>query len=122
MDVDLGSVRLEGQAVNVLRVSEWSETPGPRRRKDGPHSAEEFFETVFRPTFADTLASGSDLTLDMDGGAGYAASFLDELAGRIVGEFKPEDIARLRVTYTEEPYREAELNGFITERLRERGE
>lgn len=118
----MGSVRLEGQAVNVLRVSEWSETPGPRRRKDGPHSAEEFFERVFRPAFRDALAQGSDFMLDMDGGAGYAASFLDELAKRIVGEFKDHEIERLRVTYTEEPYREAELNGFITERLRERGE
>jgi hypothetical protein len=80
---------------------DFSFCPGPRLRKAGTNSAEEFVETKLLPAFA-----GSEfILLDLDGTAGVAASFLDEIMLRLIAHFGPDEAARrLSIKTDEEPH------------------
>ena len=93
-------------APDVVRVASWSETPGLRKRSDGPDSAEEFYEDVLRPRLDAAVGSGVALVLNLDGGIGFSAAFLDELAQRIAADYPPDLVADplFSVTSDEEPY------------------
>lgn len=67
--------------ISVLPVQEFTDTPGPRLRKEGEHSGEEFREDLLRPRFEDAAEHGCILVVDLDGTAGYASSFLEEAFG-----------------------------------------
>ena len=63
--------------MKTIYIKDFSEFPGPRYRRLGKASGEEFREDVLLPKLNQT----SDLIIDLDGVAGYGSSFLEEVFG-----------------------------------------
>lgn len=63
--------------INIAR--DYTTTPGARYPSDGPHSGEDFRDTVLIPIFE---RSNKDIVVvELDGVEGYPASFLEEAFG-----------------------------------------
>jgi len=91
--------------IEIKLTKDFSPYPGSRSRKISDHSAEEFYEELLQPKYKEAKDSNVKLSIDLDGAAGYAASFLDEAFGRLGHEFGLEDVkGRLIIVSTEEPY------------------
>ena len=58
--------------------------PGPRYRKDGQHSGEQFREEILSPYLRAALRDQSVVSVVLDGVAGYGSSFLEETFGGLV--------------------------------------
>lgn len=100
--------------VNLSLADDFSRTPGPRLRRQGAHSAEEFFEEHLLPGYEEALERDAQLLLDLDGTAGVAASFLDEVCERLVNRFGAGDVAdRIMIVSEEEPHLEQEMMSRI---------
>lgn len=100
--------------MQVLRIVDFTKTPGARNRADGPFSGEQFREELLEPAF--TLASerNEKLVVDLDGTQGYATSFLEEAFGglaRKYGSKKVEDLIEVRCT--DEPDLVEEVMGYV---------
>ena len=88
----------------VIRVVEWTRTPGSRHRDQGPWSAEQFREEVLRDALDRAIEAGGTLTIDMDGTAGYLPSFLEELFGGLSRRHGTAVVERhLRIIHTDDP-------------------
>lgn len=69
----------------ILKIAtEFSDTPGPRYKTEGPYSGEIFREEVLYPQFQEIVSSGSKLVVDLDGTQGYGTSFLEEAFGGLI--------------------------------------
>lgn len=103
------------KAINIAQ--EFTTVPGPRYRRQGPHSGEEFRERLLEPKFDEAQAVGETLTIELDGAEfGYPTSFLEEAFGglaRIKGIEKVQ--AGLVFVATEEPLLEEEIRRYIVE-------
>ncbi len=65
---------------------EFTTAPGARLRSEGEHSAEEFRYRLLAPRLRTVLSEWGTLTVNLDGTAGYAASFLEEAFGGLIRE------------------------------------
>src|SRR5437016_13317152 len=100
-----------------LQIAEvFSRTPGPRYRREGEFSGEEFRESVLLPRVKEALANGNGFLVDLDGTDGYGTSFLEEAFGGLVRE-DGIDASDLRKTLTfksdEEEYLIADAWSYI---------
>jgi hypothetical protein len=102
--------------MKVVRIKEFSETPGPRARDEGPFSGEEFLETVFRPAYLKAREEGESLLVDLDGTEGYATSFLEATFGGLAREFEATDILKtISFKSDDEPFLINEIKGYMFE-------
>lgn len=103
--------------MSFIKVSkDFSTAPGGRKRAYGRHSAEEFLETILLPKYIESMAAGTPLRIDLDGTAGYAASFLDEAFAGLARARAPENIlAHLVLISREQPELIEEITTFIKE-------
>lgn len=87
---------------NCLSVArDFSETPGPRYKWQGPWSGE-----VFRPLILKKLERHDIIIVDLDGTAGYGSSFIDEAFGGLIREclMTREDVVRrIQIKSDEDP-------------------
>jgi hypothetical protein len=98
--------------LNVARA--FTPTPGPRFRAEGKFSGEEFRETILREKFEQALRQSTTLHVDLDGGYGYAPSFLEEAFGGLAREHGAETVRRtLTFKSDEEPYLIQDIDGYI---------
>ncbi len=82
----------------------------------GPDSAKEFFEELLEPRFKEAVAAGKVLRVDLDGGYGYAASFLDEAFGGLARKYGPEKVREhIEIESDEEPYLRDDVLRYIRE-------
>lgn len=89
----------------IVRVADWHRTPGPRLREIGPWSAEQFMDEVVLPKFDEAVAAGEVLTIDLDGVAGYLASFLEETFGGLSRKYGRDVVeGHLNIVCTHDPY------------------
>jgi len=65
-------------------VRDFTHTPGPRMRQDGPHSGEEFRDMHLLPKFIEAVEEGVCLNVILEETKGYASSFLAALYARAV--------------------------------------
>lgn len=65
-----------------INVIDFSEFPGPRYERLGPHSGEKFRDTVLLPALNSVPAE--DISVNLDGTAGYGSSFLEEAFGGLI--------------------------------------
>lgn len=71
----------------TIRIAtNFTKYPGPRYRKDGPFSGEQFREEMLSDALKGAINSGGVLTVVLDGVAGYGSSFLEESFGGLVRE------------------------------------
>lgn len=83
-------------AENIMKIevaSDFSRTPGPRFKRLGPHSGEEFRERLLQ---ALRTAPTESVEVFLDGTEGYGSSFLEEAFGGLVrhAPYPPEEIER----------------------------
>jgi hypothetical protein len=87
-----------------LIITEYTEYPGPRYCNQGEHSGEDFYHQKLNSTFYQAISNGNKLTIDLDGTAGYASSFLDEAFGNLVFDFSLDLVKpNLEIISTQEP-------------------
>lgn len=72
---------------NLLAISDYTEYPGPRYCNQGDFSGEAFYFDRLNSAFTDAYKHSSQLTIVLDGTAGYASSFLDQAFGNLIFDF-----------------------------------
>jgi hypothetical protein len=85
--------------VKIIISKQFSEAPGARYKTDGSFSGELFREILLEPRFKEAIETSQRLFVDLDGGYGYAISFLEESFGglaRIYGSQKVLSILDLK--------------------------
>ena len=80
--------------IHLSVAEEFSRAPGPRFRSEGPDSAQEFFEKLLKPRFDSAVDAKKVLCVDLDGGYGYATSFLEEAFGGLAREYGQEMVVK----------------------------
>ena len=94
----------------VLRVLDFTRTPGPRYRLEGKHSGEEFRDDRLNPRFLEAREQGRLLIVDLDGTSGYASSFLEEAFGGLVRlHSRGEVVETVRVKSDTRPWYKEEV-------------
>lgn len=85
-----------------IYIKDWSEYPRSRFRREGPGSAEEFRDDHLVPLLYWCHAHRARLYVHLDGCAGFAHSFLEELFGglRRIGA---KSVDRVHIVYDEDP-------------------
>lgn len=84
-----------------INVLDFTEYPGPRYRRQGAASGEEYYVTVLNPAFAECYKKNEELVVCLDGTAGYPSSFLDEAFGELVYDFTKTVVESLLVIKTQ---------------------
>ena len=70
--------------------NDFSDSPGARYRKDGPHSGQEFYEEILKKKFDEALQQGIKLEINLDGVWGYPSSFVSGSFGKLSLEYSAE--------------------------------
>lgn len=95
-------------------AKDYSLTPGPRWIKEGDYSGENFRKTILNPRFHVALQQGKKIKIDLDGTAGYGASFLEEVFGGLAREFPKINILDfIEIKSNEEEYLIQEIQEYI---------
>jgi len=94
---------------------EFTATPGARFKTDGNFSGEQFREEILEPKFKEAIEKKEKLFIDLDGGYGYAQSFLEESFGglaRMYGVKEVEDSIE-RIKSEDEPRLIEDIQQYI---------
>tara|TARA_R100000789_G_scaffold21289_1_gene24223 strand:- start:693 stop:1028 length:336 start_codon:yes stop_codon:yes gene_type:complete len=75
-----------------IKLSSWSTSPGPRFKKDGRFSGEEYREAVLVPLLNEFTNSGTRILVDLDGTEALPSSFLEEAFGGLARRFPNQSI------------------------------
>lgn len=95
---------------------EFSNTPGPRYRTEGPFSGEQFYQEHLLPRFRLALDKKALLFIDLDDTAGYATSFLEEAFGNLSLEFGVDTVLNnIQLKSDDEAYLTDEIRKYIRE-------
>lgn len=84
-----------------INVLDFAEYPGPRYKRQGDFSGEEYYITVLNPAFAKCYQQHEKLEINLDGTAGYPSSFLDEAFGELIYDFSEAAVEAFVVLKTE---------------------
>ena len=102
--------------MTLIIATEYSKFPGPRFKHEGNYSAEEFRNNLLEPRFKEAQESRKKLLVDLDGGYGYATSFLEEAFGGLARIYGPDVVLRiLRFRSNDEPYLVDDVKRYIVE-------
>src|SRR5438105_5029909 len=95
-------------------AKDFTPTPGPRFIKEGKFSGEQFRETILKPRFQQARQERAVLHVSLDGGYGYAPSFLEEAFGGLAREFGASAVLdSITFTSDEEPLLILDIAGYI---------
>ena len=99
----------------TIYVRDFTRTPGPRMRQDGPHSGEEFRDTYLLPKFREAVAEGVCLNVILEETKGYASSFLEEAFGGLVRKgYRKKDVKKyLKIHSNDRPWYVPEVRRYI---------
>lgn len=100
-----------------LKVTDFTEFPGPRFIALGPDSGEEYRDSVLIPAITEY---GSDIEIDLDGTMGYGSSFLEEAFGGLIRcGIDPEIVAEIskHLISNEDPSLVVEVQGYIKDQI-----
>jgi hypothetical protein len=80
--------------ITLSIADKFSRYPGPRYRKDGPFSGEQFRDEQLVPAIRRAIENDDVLVVILDDVAGYGSSFLEEAFGGLLREgFTVEQLA-----------------------------
>lgn len=101
--------------MSKIKVSERYPCPGPRFKKLGPNSGEEF-----RAWIITELKRDNNLEIDLDGTEGYGSSFLEESFGGLIRVgIQPELVKNIKIISTEQPDLLLEIDDYINDAINE---
>ncbi|HFF9491355.1 STAS-like domain-containing protein [Serratia bockelmannii] len=97
--------------MTIIKVADRYICPGPRFKRLGPSSGEEFREWLEKE-----LAKSTDLVVDLDGTEGYGSSFLEESFGGLIRNgYSAEKVKSIKIISNEEPELIEEIMEYIDE-------
>lgn len=100
--------------MKIIKVADRYPCPGPRFKKLGPASGEEFREWIEKE-----LKHSPDLTINLDGTEGYGSSFLEECFGGLIRYNNDPDLVRgIKFISEEEPELIDEVKEYIEDAIR----
>lgn len=103
-------------SINIKVAQEFSPTPGPRYKKEGKYSGEEFRQNILFPKVKEAFDKNIKIIVDLDGTAGYGTSFLEEAFGGLirVDRLTLSDILdHLELRSTEEEYLVEDVHEYL---------
>ena len=71
---------------------DFSDSPGARYRKDGPHSGEQFYEELLKIKFDEAIKRNVKLEVNLDGVWGYPSSLVSGSFGKLSLEYSAEKV------------------------------
>lgn len=104
--------------ITINIATDYSKTPGGRFINEGAYSGEDFREKMLRPKFLEALANNDQLTVILDGGYGYATSFLEEAFGGLARELKNRKLKEIIIISEEEPQLVFKIQQYIDDALK----
>ena len=107
--------------VYVINIAkEYSKTPGGRNVSEGPYSGEDFRDTCLLPVAIKALKENAHIEIHLDGGFGYAPSFLEEAFGGLVRELKDGRLLDIiSIISEEEPPLITDISKYMKEALKD---
>lgn len=101
-------------------AKEYTKTPGGRYIHEGPYSGEEFREKRLIPAVKKAMDASCQLVIILDGGFGYAPSFLEEAFGGLIRKMRNQQVvSMIHIVSDEEPKLIEDVKKYMTEALRE---
>jgi hypothetical protein len=107
-------------SIELNIAEEYTKTPGGRHKAEGKYSGEEFREVLLRPAFIKAKETNDELVVDLDGGYGYATSFLEEAFGGLARETQDPAVLNIRLISDEEPSLIEKILQYMKAALREK--
>lgn len=99
-------------------AKQYTEIPGPRFKKEGEFSGEDFRETVLKVLVRQAQQASEKILIDLDGGYGYPTSFLEEAFGGLIRELKDKELNNIfEFKSDEEPLLIGEIKKYIQEAM-----
>lgn len=69
----------------IIKIArDYTPTPGARYITDGPFSGEDFRDNILEKKYLECILKKEQLIIDLDGGYGYPAGFLEETFGGMI--------------------------------------
>ena len=102
------------QTLKIL--TDFSSTPGPRYKTEGPFSGEQFREEILYPKILDAIENDLKLVVDLDGVQGYGTSFLEEAFGGLIrndGLEYDTVMKYIDIISVEEPYLKDDIMEYL---------
>lgn len=104
--------------INIAK--DYTKTPGGRHISEGEFSGEDFRKKILEPKFKEFISSNGTMTVILDGGYGYAPSFLEEAFGGLARETKNAKIKDIIIVSEEEPSQITKIHEYISKALGEK--
>jgi hypothetical protein len=99
-----------------VRLADFTTTPGPRYRRQGKHSAEEFRKRHLEPAAAIAHRRGEKLRVNLDGTRyGCPIGFLEEAFGGLVRALGPDRITPLLEIVSADPEQVEDAQRLVAE-------
>jgi len=91
-------------------AEEYSPFPGPRHENVGDFSGSRFREEILSPA----LKKESEITIILDGTAGFGSSFLEEVFGGLIrAGYTSEEVNSIQIVSEEDPTYLDEIKEYI---------
>lgn len=106
----------------VINISkDFTDTPGARYISEGEYSGELFRETILIPKYVEAIAAKAQLKIELDGGFGYATSFLEESFGGLARKYDIQEVLKTLIFESnDEPGLVEEIIEYIKKSRQER--
>ena len=101
--------------INIAK--DYTKTPGGRFIAEGEYSGEAFRKKWLRPKYLEARETNQNLQVILDGGYGYATSFLEEAFGGLARELKDRKILDIEFVSEEEPALIEKIQRYIQDAL-----
>jgi len=98
--------------INICK--DFTDTPGARYRSEGDFSGEEFREEILIPKYLEAVKQKEKLKIELDGGYGYATSFLEESFGGLARIYDIQEVLDILLFVSEdEPSLIEEITEYV---------
>ena len=104
--------------ITVNIATDYTRTPGGRFASEGKYSGEYLRERILKTKLLEALKISQGITVILDGGYGYATSFLEEAFGGLARELKNEKLKEITIISDEEPPLIAKVKQYIEDALK----
>ena len=98
----------------VIKVRDFSRTPGTRHTAEGLFSGEDFRKKFMDAALKEAFDNNAKLTIDLDNTIGYGTSWLEEVFGGLARSEGAQKVADTLIFISnEEPYLIDDIKGYI---------
>lgn len=103
--------------INIAK--DYTKTPGGRFAKEGPFSGEDFRNKILLPAFEKAKSQNEKLVVVLDGGFGYAVSFLEEAFGGLVRQTEDPSVRNIEIISEEDETFKTKVYKYIDDAIKE---